>query len=77
MVRARSDRAVYPLLLGLGALDATGYSVVVPVAPAIADATGAGATIGLLVAAFPTGMVAGSALAGLLVVACCARSARR
>jgi hypothetical protein len=26
----------YPLLLGLGALDAAGYSVIVPVAPAIA-----------------------------------------
>jgi MFS family permease len=35
------------------------------VAPAIADATGAGpATIGLLVASFPAGMVAGFALAG-------------
>jgi MFS family permease len=49
-------------------LDATGYSVIVPVAPAIADATGAGpATIGLLVAAFPAGMVAGFGLAGWLV----------
>lgn len=54
----------YPLLLALGALDATGYSVIVPVAPAIADATGAGpATIGLLVASFPTGMVLGFGLA--------------
>jgi hypothetical protein len=35
--------------------------VIVPVAPAIADATDAGpATIGLLVASFPTGMVVGS-----------------
>jgi hypothetical protein len=34
--------AAYPLVLGLGALDATGYSVIVPVAPAIAHATGAG-----------------------------------
>jgi MFS family permease len=60
--------AAYPLLLALGALDATGYSVIVPVAPAIADATGAGpATIGLLVASFPAGMVAGFALAGWLV----------
>ena len=64
----RRARAAYPLLLGLGALDATGYSVIVPVAPAIADATGAGpATIGLLVASFPAGMVAGFALAGWLV----------
>jgi MFS family permease len=39
--------------------------VIVPVAPAIADSTGAGpATIGLLVASFPTGMVVGFALAG-------------
>ena len=55
----------YPLLLGLGALDAAGYSVIVPVAPAIADATGAGPTvIGLLVASFAAGMMAGFALAG-------------
>lgn len=60
--------AAYPLLLALGALDAAGYSVIVPVAPAIADATGAGpATIGLLVASFPAGMVAGFALAGSAV----------
>jgi MFS family permease len=65
---ARGSSAAYPLLLALGALDATGYSVIVPVAPAIADATGAGpATIGLLVASFPVGMVAGFALAGWLV----------
>ena len=61
-------RVAYPLLLALGALDATGYSVIVPVAPAIADATGAGpATIGLLVACFPAGMVIGFALAGWAV----------
>ena len=61
----RDSTAAYPLLLALGALDATGYSVIVPVAPAISDATGAGpATIGLLVASFPAGMVAGFALAG-------------
>jgi MFS family permease len=65
---ARGATAAYPMLLALGALDATGYSVIVPVAPAIADATGAGpATIGLLVASFPAGMVAGFALAGWLV----------
>ena len=38
MTQARGATAAYPLLLGLGALDATGYSVIVPVAPAIADA---------------------------------------
>ena len=60
MATAGRDRtAAYPLLLALGALHATGYSVIVPVAPAISDATGAGpATIGLLVAALPAGMVA-------------------
>jgi MFS family permease len=68
MAPARGATAAYPMLLALGALDATGYSVIVPVAPAIAQATGAGpATIGLLVAAFPAGMVAGFALAGWLV----------
>jgi MFS family permease len=68
MTPTRGARAAYPLLLALGALDATGYSVIVPVAPAIADATDAGpATIGLLVASFPTGMVAGFALAGSVV----------
>lgn len=67
MAAARTA-AAYPLLLALGALDATGYSVIVPVAPAIADATGAGpATIGLLVASFPAGMVAGFAVAGWAV----------
>jgi MFS family permease len=64
----RASVAAYPLLLMLGALDATGYSVIVPVAPAISDATGAGpATIGLLIASFPAGMVAGFALAGAVV----------
>jgi MFS family permease len=68
MSPARADRAAYPLVLALGALDAAGYSVIVPVAPEIADATGAGpATIGLLVASFPAGMVAGFALAGWAV----------
>ena len=61
----RARVAAYPLLLALGALDATGYSVIVPVAPAISEQTGAGpAAIGLLVASFPAGMVAGFALAG-------------
>jgi MFS family permease len=68
MTAARGSTAAYPLLLALGALDASGYSVIVPVAPAIADATEAGpATIGLLVASFPTGMVMGFALAGSVV----------
>ena len=68
MKAARGTTAAYPLLLALGALDAAGYSVIVPVAPAIAEATDAGpATIGLLVASFPAGMVAGFALAGWAV----------
>jgi MFS family permease len=68
MTPSRSGKGAYPLLLALGALDASGYSVIVPVAPAIADATEAGpATIGLLVASFPTGMVLGFALAGSVV----------
>lgn len=55
----------YRLLLGLGVLDAAGYSIIVPVAPAIADATGVGpAAIGVLVASFPAGMVLGFWLAG-------------
>jgi MFS family permease len=63
--RPSAPVAAYPLLLALGALDATGYSVIVPVAPAISEQTGAGpAAIGLLVASFPVGMVAGFALAG-------------
>ena len=62
---ARRVDLAYPLLLGLGALDAAGYSVIVPVAPVIADTTGAGgAVIGLLVASFAVGMLAGFALAG-------------
>ena len=68
MTASSRARAAYPLLLALGALDAAGYSVIVPVAPTIANATGAGpATVGLLVASFPTGMVAGFALAGSVV----------
>jgi len=62
--RSGAQVAAYPLLLALGTLDATGYSVIVPVAPAISEQTGAGpAAIGLLVASFPAGMVAGFALA--------------
>jgi hypothetical protein len=60
--------AAYLPLLALRALDATGFSVIVPVAPAIADSAGGRpATIGALVASFPAGMVAGFALAGRAV----------
>ena len=64
MAVGRRAALAYPLLLGLGAIDAAGYSVIVPVAPAIADTTGAGpTTIGLLLASFAAGMVAGFAAA--------------
>lgn len=67
-MRRRRRRLVYPSLLLLGALDAAGYSIIAPVSPEIADATGAGpATIGLLVATFPLAMIAGFALAGRVV----------
>ena len=64
-VRARTGRLPFLALLALGALDAAGYSVIVPVTPAIATATGAGpAVIGALVASFPAAMLAGIFLAG-------------
>ena len=48
----------YLPLLSLGALDAAGYSVIAPVVPAIARATGAGpGVMGALVATFGVGMV--------------------
>ena len=58
----------YRSLLALGALDAAGYSLIVPVLPEIAGATGSGpATLGLLVASFPAGMIAGFWLGGRIV----------
>ncbi|MHA5053743.1 MFS transporter [Streptomyces sp. SD15] len=60
--------AVYVLLLGLGALDAAGYSLIALVLPGLAAQTGASATVlGMLVAAFPLGMVAGFALGGVVI----------
>ncbi|WP_405577138.1 MFS transporter [Streptomyces sp. NBC_01092] len=60
--------AVYALLLGLGALDAAGYSLIAPVLPGLAAQTGASATtLGMLVAMFPLGMVAGFALGGAAI----------
>lgn len=65
---ARRRSLAYPILLSLGALDAAGYSVIGPVAPAISEATGAGpALIGVLVASFPLGIVIGFPLAGRAV----------
>jgi MFS family permease len=55
----------YPTLLALGALDAAGYSLIAPVVPELAEATGASpALIGGLVAIFAVGMVLGFAAAG-------------
>lgn len=63
--RRRHDWLAYPLLLALGALDATGYSVMAPVVPSIAETTGTGpAAIGLLVGSFSLAMLAGFAAAG-------------
>lgn len=54
------ERMAYPVLLALGAIDAAAYSLIAPVAPEIAEATGAGpAVIGLLVAGFPLAMIGG------------------
>ncbi|HEX9716647.1 MAG TPA: MFS transporter [Actinomycetota bacterium] len=67
---ARHRSFAYPILLSLGALDAAGYSVIGPVAPAVSEATGAGpALIGVLVASFPLGIVIGFPLAGRAVQA--------
>jgi len=55
----------YLALLALGALDAAGYSVIAPVVPAIARATGAGpALVGALVTCFALGQLVGYPLAG-------------
>jgi MFS family permease len=55
----------YIVLLALAALDASGYSVIAPVAPAVAEKTGAGpAVVGALVAVFPVGMLVGFVAAG-------------
>jgi MFS family permease len=65
--RASENRA-YLALLALGALDASGYSVIAPVLPAISRELGAGpALMGVLVASFPAAMIVGFAAAGQLV----------
>lgn len=63
---APRDRSsfVYFVLLTLGVVDAAGYSIIAPVAPAIAREIGVGpGLIGALVATFPLGIVIGFALA--------------
>ena len=63
--RDRSSYA-YAVLLSLGVLDAAAYSIIAPVAPAIAERTGTGpGLIGALVASFPVGIVLGFVLAGI------------
>lgn len=58
----------YAALLILAAVDAAGYSVIAPVTTAIAAATGAGpATIGVLVASFPLGIMLGFVVASAWV----------
>jgi MFS family permease len=55
----------YLVLLALAALDSAGYSMIAPVVPAIGDATDSGpAVLGLLVASFAVGQIAGYPLAG-------------
>ena len=55
----------YVVLLALAVLDSAGYSMIAPVVPAIGDATGAGPGIlGVLVAGFAVGQMAGYPLAG-------------
>lgn len=56
----------YLVLLTVGALDAAGYSIIAPVAPAIARSTGAQpGLMGVLVASFPLGIIGGSVLAAV------------
>ena len=60
------SKFAYVVLLTLGALDAAGYSIIAPVAPAIARSTGAGpGLMGALVATFPLGIVGGFAFAAV------------
>jgi MFS family permease len=55
----------YLVLLGLGALDAAGYSIIAPVVPEIEEVTGAGpAILGALVACFAVGQMLGYPLGG-------------
>lgn len=64
------------MLLALGALDAAGYSVIVPALPTIARHEHAGpALIGALVSVHAAGTIAGYVLAGLLVARRGTRSA--
>jgi MFS family permease len=58
----------YFVLLALAALDSAGYSMIAPVVPAIGDATDSGpGVLGVLVASFAIGQMAGYPLAGRAV----------
>ena len=62
--RRTSAGAAFPILLGLGALDAAGYSMIAPVVPAISRATEVGpGLIGVLVGSFAAGQLVGYPLA--------------
>src|SRR5436190_23738951 len=59
---SRSSRT-FAVLLVLAVLDSTGYSIIGPVLPALASATGASATtLGLLTAPFPLTLLPGFVL---------------
>lgn len=61
-----SGGLAYAGFMGLATLDASGYGVIAPVVPQIADATGAGPLVtGALVATFGIGMGVGFGLAGV------------
>lgn len=63
-----STRGSFAILLGLAALDAAGYSVIAPVAPAIAEQTDVGPfAIGALVGVFAAGQALGFWAGGVVV----------
>jgi MFS family permease len=66
--RATPGTGALALLLVLGVVDAAAYSVIAPVLPAIADATGSSpSAIGALSASFPLSMLLGLALSSALI----------
>ena len=63
-----AGRFAYVAFIGLATLDSSGYGVIAPILPQIADATGgSGVVMGALVAIFGLGMAAGFYPAGLAV----------
>jgi MFS family permease len=68
--------SAFAILLGLAALDAAGYSVIAPVAPAIAEQTDVGPfAIGALVGVFAAGQALGFWAGGVVVARRGARTA--